>query len=72
MTRLSSRRKDSSTAFLIHWCVIHSPPCFLGDAQLAGVQAGDDFLDRLAQGLRRVGGIEGGPVFPGFFDDVLS
>src|SRR4051794_3170881 len=28
MTRLSSRRKESSTAFLSHWCVIHSPPVF--------------------------------------------
>src|SRR5438046_701521 len=28
MTWLSARRNDSSTAFLIHWCVIHWPPDF--------------------------------------------
>src|SRR5258707_8870013 len=25
MTSLSRRRKDSSTAFLIHWCTVHLP-----------------------------------------------
>jgi len=28
MTRLSSRRNEISTAFLIHWCVIQAPPVF--------------------------------------------
>ena len=36
---LSARRNDSSTAFLIHWCVIHAPSVLLGDAQAAARRA---------------------------------
>ena len=35
---LSARRNDSSTAFLIHWCVVQRAADLLGHAQPAGVE----------------------------------
>src|SRR6185503_4924211 len=39
MTRLSSSRKESSTAFLSHWWVIHSPPDFSATRSLPASSA---------------------------------
>src|SRR5262245_28254949 len=68
ITRLSSRRKESSTAFLIHSCVTHLPPLFFGHPELARVEPGDDLVDRLAQGARCVSGVEGASLLPGLLD----
>ena len=46
MKRFSLRRKLSSTAFLTHWLTRPlADAAALGDADLAGVEAGDDLLD---------------------------
>ncbi len=72
MNRFSLRRKLSSTAFLTHWLTRPlADAVALGDAQLAGVEAGDDLLDSGAH-LRAVGRVERGAAFPGEVDEALQ
>src|SRR5258706_3521923 len=51
MTRLSSRRKESSTAFFSHWWVIHCPPDFSATRNLPESSAASTALTASRSGL---------------------